>query len=272
MSEISEESMFFDTRLNLERVSVDINTSSRTYDYHQCNDKTDEDEIRLFYIMETPFHDAFAHWVYETAIYLHLFKFDGKIILKSSPKRSYKELFLKLYGISTEYIHWTDTDQIPPNNQCKVLKSFCLNDKSTSNLVPFNILLDKFHSKLFSLCENAEELTTKTLKHLFFPRNKSQNYMPNDRTMDYRLFYQHIEGKEFMEYDTQQTKDFADQFHLLESVENVYLDYGSSFLVNGMCCHDSTIYITGKSDQHLLYPLLNEIFKYIQRSNRIVFF
>lgn len=262
-----------DTVENIRSVDIDINTSKRSYNLYplRSSENVTKEAKQIYYIVETIYHDAFAHWVYETAIYLHLFKFDGKIILKSTPQRNYKRLFLNLYGITEQYIHWTETNIIPEANICKVLNSYCLNDKNVENIPTFNLLLDRFHSKIRSILSRCNS-TEKNIPNLFFSRNKAQNYVQNDRVMDYRRFYEHIEGIEYLEYDTQQTTDFEDQIKLLDSANNVYLDYGSSFLVNGMCCSESTIYITGKSDQHLIYPLLNEIFKYIQKSNTILYF
>jgi len=258
---------FFEVKRNVRTVTVDINTSIRNCSFYKDSlDDNHNNDRQIFYIMETPYHDAFAHWVYETAIYLHLFKFDGKIVIKSTPERTYKKLFLNLYDISDEYIHWTDSDVIPEFNVCKILKSFCLNDTNPDNLLTFRSLINKF---CLFLTRNVEY--NKVIHHLFFPRNNLQNYAANDRTMNYQKFYQHIEGLKYEEYDTMKTRDFRDQIDLLASATSIYLDYGSSFLVNGLCCKYSKIYITGKSDQHCLYPLLGEIFKYIQTLNNVIF-
>jgi hypothetical protein len=267
------EDEYFEVVENVRSVSVDINTSKRNYTlYDTVTTTIATKEPQLYYILETVYHDAFAHWVYETAIYLHLFKFDGKIVLRNHPERTYKKLFLSLYGISEEYIVWSNSDQIPENNNiCKISKSFCLNDTNRDNIPKFNVLVDSFFNSILpeTITERRKE---KLLNHLFLPRNKVQNYVANDRVMNYQSFYQHISGIDYLEYDTQETKDFKEQIKLLQSAKNVYLDYGSSFLVNGLFCDNSNIYITGKSDQHLLYPLLTELFTIIQKKNIVTFF
>ena len=54
-----------------------------------------------------------------------------------------------------------------------------------------------------------------------------------------------MEGTECVTYNTEETIDIKDQIQLLLSAENVYLEGGSSYFVNGLFCKDSELYIYG---------------------------
>ena len=112
--------------------------------------------------------------------------------------------------------------------------------------------IDYFYKYIMGKHEVSYE---KTIDHLFFPRSKIEN--SSERPFDYKKVYETIGNEYYIEYDTMETTDYIDQIRLLAASKNVYLDFGSSFTVNGLFCKDSTIYLT---DTH---GVMNQIDEFI---------
>ena len=89
------------------------NISSYTYDTNdlqtwnvivdeRISKSTDESELHEYFLIDTLFHEAFSHWVYESCIYLDAFL----ILYKSKPNlklhlvepKSYKKLFCTFFA------------------------------------------------------------------------------------------------------------------------------------------------------------------------------
>ena len=84
----------------------DIETSVRKYTYY--NSKAD-DNAKYYFLFEVGIHDAFAHWVFESAIFLQYLKRIEKelnrkltLVIKKNPSRTYKSLFFKLFNVDND--------------------------------------------------------------------------------------------------------------------------------------------------------------------------
>jgi hypothetical protein len=105
----------------------------------------------------------------------------------------------------------------------------------------------------------------KSTAYLFFPRSRNgENYKPNDRAINYQPVKEILNGKEYTVYDTANTKNLKDQIELLVSSKNIFLDWGSAFMVNMLFCRDSNVYTYNYSNlQHIIkyqpYILLCQI-------------
>ena len=112
----------------------------------------------------------------------------------------------------------------------------------------------------------------KKIKNLWLPRNTKENYAANDRKPDYSKVNGILSSKPHVIYDTISTKDFSEQIRLLTDSEEIYLDFGASFYVNGFFCVNSVINVIGEKleRQANIYPLLNLIIDLIRsRGNTI---
>lgn len=72
----------------------------------------------IFLVIDTLYNEAFAHWVFESAIYLELFNslknVYPNIKLKLNAKRTFKILFCKLFNITEpDIVH-----ELPEYNTC----------------------------------------------------------------------------------------------------------------------------------------------------------
>ena len=99
--------------------------------------------------MDTNDNEAFAHWVFESAIYFDLFDKlkiqypDIKINLKT--KRDYKNLFFKFFEIQQDDIVY----DIKENNICFFIKpiySLCINSISEEYKLYVDVLYQKLNS------------------------------------------------------------------------------------------------------------------------------
>ena len=73
--------------------------------------------------------------------------------------------------------------------------------------------------------------------------------------------YQILQGKKYVEYDTINTKNLKDQIELLVSSKHIFLDWGSSMLVNGLFCQDSFILISSSLLFQQKYECFNVFFQ-----------
>jgi hypothetical protein len=256
---ISIDDLNFGINQDVKKQTCNISNSSIFFEYH--NQTIKNENIHYFYLFESCFDSAFAHWIFESAIYLPYFiklksKYPKlKLLVKKTPKRSYKNLFFKALNIDENDIFWLDNmddphglninyDNIPENNICINTMPHYLNTVTVKNTALFKNLIVNFKNKIINNL-NITLLQEKTNEHLFFPRSKLENFVSNDRTVDYTGIYKILKGKEYIEYDTNNTIYLKDQIELLNSSKNIYLDWGSSLFVNSLFCINSNIFISG---------------------------
>jgi hypothetical protein len=305
---------------NVKTVSTNIGTSVRTYTCYTENDATfTERDVSLtqsdasltqrdassfsstvssssndanfvgnstiYYYLETPFHSAFAHWVYECAIYYLDLPKDANVIVIKNPERKYKSLFLTAMNIRPEQIYYIEeeTSEFPSPNKCFISQKTCWNDQGRTHITEYREcvlkFLDYFNKKTreYTMEKNnlqgdSKECWDKTIEILFLPRNTIQNYACNDRIVDYKPIMEKLKGKNYLVYDTMTTDNILFQIELLKKSKNIYLDYGSSFFVNGLFCEGSVIYVIGKHyNVFELYPYSHETLKIIQERNEVIF-
>ena len=92
----------FDIKTNVKDVFTDIHTGNKSYTFYE--EPIDKDNLKIFLLFETPFHEAFCHWVFESAILLPFVKnfisYDNFFILvNKNNERKYKKSFFKLFNI-----------------------------------------------------------------------------------------------------------------------------------------------------------------------------
>lgn len=262
---------------NVKNVSINISNSTLSFTYHSGSIT----KPHVFLLIETPFNAAFGHWVFESALHLRCLSDlaeqypNIKLVLNKKPHRTYKTLFTKAFMIPSNKIIWIDNietnnhsccyENLPENNICILPDICCLNHK----ILPCKTT---FHNNILLLNQgltNKYNLDyTKTVDNLFFPRNKSQNFAVNDRVIQYDNVYRFLKGKQYIEYNTLDTDDLKTQLQLLASAKNIFLDYGSSYYVNGIFCKNSNIYISGFMDQ-FAYEGNQTIHNFIKTNNNI---
>ncbi len=274
----------FDIKKNVKDVFTDVHTGNKAYNYHT---KTlDTNKLQIFFLFEVPYHEAFAHWVFESAVFLpfvqYFTKYDNfQILVNKNNIRKYKKSFFKLFQINDANINYIDNTQtytgnisyrdIPENNISIICRNFILNQIPSSLnddlITRFRYLLTIFYESI------GRRSYEKEIENLFLPRSKTENYLPNDYRVDYTNIISLLQNKTYTSYDTQETDNFSEQTVLVEKSKNIYLNWGSSFYVNGFFSRASTIYVEMRSfsyncdTQFLLCQVIKSI---IEKNNKIV--
>lgn len=189
-------------------------------------------------------HDAFAHWVYESAIYLPIFtKLKEiyptlKILLKE--KKTYKLLFLIFFNITEEDVIYDAN--MHPNNICLFPSPISsLNHNPTCTyiykqiIIQFIMIFSKWNASRKSVIYD----------YIILPRQKKENYTGNDRIYDMEVIYDAIKSitHNYSILHTDTIMDLTNQITDIRAASNVIITDGSPFLVNSMFCNNQKIYV-----------------------------
>lgn len=198
--------------------------------------------INYYLIIESDQNEAFAHWVFESGIYLLLLielkKKYPLIKLHLKTKKIFKLLFIKKFNFSEDDICY----DIKLPNTCifiDPISRLCDNNISDEYKKQVDLFYNYFRS--LSILNNK---VGKSINILFLPRQKKENFKPNDRTYNTIL----LEKCPFITVlHTDQITNLNEQINYINSAKNIILTDGSPFLVNGMFAYNSTIFIIGNT-------------------------
>jgi hypothetical protein len=218
----------------------------------------------IYFVGDTIYGDAFAHWVYETAIYLPLFKKMKlihptlKLYLKSH--KTFKLLFCSYFGIDLDDIVYT----FVPGVRCYFPSPIsALNDPQ---LHPEYVT----HLDIFWDYFKCTDVINKYSVNVF-PRQKKENYTVNDRNVPFNLIIQYTDRiPNHTITETDNITDLNTQLEKIRSSNIIVLSDGSPFLVNGMLCYNKHIIISGQScteAQGVTYYKIAYIIKKIREQN-----
>ena len=250
----------------------------KTYNFMHCSpelhidlsdDINDTNSKDFYYIFDCPGEDAFAHFVYESFIFYPIFQKIANIhpsikILTTINKNFVKNLF-KFFNIKNEIINKIENI----NNICFFSPIISLNDHNINQEIYIK------HINLFSnyITNNVSLFDQQNI--LFLPRNTKENYLPNDRiiygTDDIKENIVKIGGTII---DTYELNDIGLQFSKINSFNTIILDFGSSFLVNGIFLKNKKIIVLdnyGYSYQINNFISINIIYNIIKNNNTIYF-
>jgi hypothetical protein len=200
-------------------------------------------KIQYYFIIDTYQNEAFAHWVFESAVYLHLFtelkqKYPTIKLALRSP-RTYKKLFLKLFNISTDDI----VHNIEINNICIFPSPLSMiNDKE---------LNDKFQINARKLKETINKMFAtekqKDINILFMPRQSKENFFANNRVNDSTDIQQNLKSENIKHIllNTDDVTNIKIQIDTIKKAKNIIITDGSPFLVNGLFCKNANIIVLG---------------------------
>lgn len=220
---------------------VDNVKSYDIVDYSKLNISIQHNEIgekSYYFVIDTMIHEAFGHWVFESAIYLPIFKTlktqykNFKIYLRG--KKQFKTLFLNFFQIDEADISY----ELKPNNLCLFPSPIsCLNHNSLSD--SYRTIFSRF-VKMFHDYETESNVN---YAYVFLPRQTKENYKTNDRIYDLDFIFKFLESKNSYILNTDSIVDLKDQITLIRSAPKVIITSGSPFLVNNMFCKNQTINI-----------------------------
>ena len=207
-------------------------------------------DVDNFYYLVIDFdtsHEAFAHWVYESAIYLPIFgrlkemqKYKNIKILLNGRKR-FKTLFLNFFNIpESDVCYSIDSGS---NNTCIFPSPIsALNDNSLFS-DRYMQIVDRFIGIFYNYV--AVPALEPQYEYTVLPRQVLENFVSNDRTYNMDFVYEMIraKSKSYCILNTDGITDLADQILAVRSSPNVVVTDGSSFLVNNMFCRNQNIYV-----------------------------
>ncbi len=227
-----------------------------------------ETDSSIYFILDGGNHAAFSHWVYESSTWLPMFLDIQKrypscrLVLKQT--KTYKYLFLKLYGISDECV--LVEPELEPKNFCFFHSYTSLNDTSLPDAYYTNLL------RYEKLIESLSIEDKKDIPLLYLPRGTKENFVgPNNRSYgiqkDLKEFVLTIGGTV---YETDTTADLTHQMQMIRRAKVILLDYGSNLWVNGLFAkHSKLICLNLGWNQHTQYPSLAVLWEKIQQTNTI---
>ena len=204
--------------------------------------------------IDSPDNEAFCHWVFESAIHLPTLR---KTIVLAN-KKAYKTLFCSYFGIRDEEIRYDPT---------RFASSFRLIDNPIKKEYP--MLLDAFFSRFSSS-------VTPDVDFIVMPRQRKENYVPNDRPCPLTPFLDVFQRSERTHriVHTDDITHLQTQIDLVNSGRNLVVVDGSAFLVNGMFCSGKHIYVINTElveNQSKLYPMVKLIYDKIKQKNTVTF-
>lgn len=288
-------SLTFEIKYNLKNLKKDTDNISKNNNYEFYDEPfINNNDTNIFYLFETEAHTAFGHWIYESAVFLPFFekinaKYENlKILINSNPQRTYKKLLMDMFQIPENKRSFLNNEpifdygvdaylNIPINNICIICKTTTLismNDNTPEKNDLFLHLINNFKNTIYQKNPDLieEEKCEKTIENLFFPRNQLENYHNRSSNLDYTYVNELLQNKTYMKYDTNNTTDFKNQIKLLLGSQNIYLDFGSSFFVNGLFCKNSTIYVTFVYEWHYGFKCWQICHKLIENNNNKIIF
>jgi hypothetical protein len=228
---------------------------------------------QIYLILDCPGDDSFQHWVFETFIFFKLFEkinqlYSNVKIFTSNTKKYVRNL-LKFIGMNNEIVYEIDNYDnicfIPPLsslNRAIYVEIYKWGITNFINKIEENIFIPKTQTNI-----------------LFLPRNTKDNYghhgLYEDRRdaneVDYITDGVIKNGGTVL--NTYELNDLSYQFSILRNSKNVILDYGSSFLVNGIVCKNQNIIILNKfwkSNNHIIMQGDNIIYEFQKSVNNVV--
>ncbi len=268
------------TSFNFEIDDYKINMyeNVKQYKYKHCIPELEIDfsEIILnndkeqYYVFDCPGQTAFAHWIYESFIFIPIFikikSLYPNIKILTSNTKKYVYNFFNFYNINNEIINEIRNT----NNICFFSPIFSLNDANI-NIPMFINHIDLFTTFINNNINKNNINNKESL--LFLPRNNKENYINNDRT--------NLENDDICNnvikiggsiIDTYQLNNIKIQFSLINMFKTIILDYGSSFFVNSIFLQNKNIIVIDichYSFQINNYISMKTLFEYIQKKNNI---
>ena len=259
-----------------------------SYKYEECqpfikiffqSNIINENEKDYYFIFDCPASDAFCHWVYESFIFLPLYKLLKKeypqLKICSSNKKKYVKNLFQFFDINENIYNEIQSE----NNTCFFPHILSLNDNNINQHL-FIDLIEQFKTYI-----DKHTLNFFNAEILLLPRNNKENYINNDRVIygieDIEKNIIDIGGTSF---NTYLCNNFNIQFSIIKNFNNVILDYGSSFFVNCIFLKEKNIIILDNYSSRrqidkfislkILYDIINQNNKinFITTNNNYILF
>jgi hypothetical protein len=232
----------------------------------EVNNSSDITNQNVFFICEiTP--TAVSHWVYESAIYLELFKLLKEkyhtIKLLIIGKRTFKTLYFNLFDIpDTDVIY---QDITPHENKYVIPNEFasniCIFPSPIANLLR-NTVDSLYQKQLLRFCHFFKKIDIQnkySIDTLILPRQKKENFVANDRTIDFSHIFDFFDNNR-LNHDilhTDTITDLKQQIDKVRSSKHIILCDGAAFSLNLLFCSNKSFFVITRSSelQQVYYPM-----------------
>jgi len=225
-----------------------------------------------YFVIDLLYNEAFGHWVYESAIYLPIFKKMKdlyptiKLLLKT--KKTYKQLFLDFFDIS-------NTDVVYDNDMNNENVCFFPSPISSLNETLITENYKKYLEDFVRIFSDFQTTNNEQLDYVIMPRQTKENCIGNDRSYNIDFIYNILicNFKKYSVLETDNITNITEQITNIRSSHNVILTDGSPFLVNIMFCKNQKIYVIDQitNIQSQYYVKIKYIIDMICRVNSIHF-
>jgi len=249
----------------------------------EINENNDTTNQNIFFICEIN-PTAISHWVYESAVYLQLFKllkekyYTIKLIIIG--KRMFKNLFFNLFGISDSDIIYQDI--YPTENM------YVIPNESVSNICIFPSPISSIHCKninpaytehLIRFCNYFKKINIEnsdTIETLIMPRQKKENFVHNDRNIDlsHILDFYQMNNLNHTILHTDDVTDINYQITQLRSARHIIVCDGAAFSLNLLLCSNKNIYVINRFSelQQQYYPMAKHLIEILCSFNNNKYF
>lgn len=237
----------------------------------------------VYLIIDTKYNMAFAHWVFESAIYLELYhtlqKRHPHIKIVMDVDLSYKHLFYKYFNIDKDAIlhHVYDYRNADVNIVIHTLdnsNNICYFPKPITS---FNdrTITDEYKSHIMAFWSTFHKAPVeKTIDILLLPRQAKENYKGNDRITDTSNIEKRLATitNNYRVLHTDNNTELLLQIELVQKAKVIIVTDGSPYSVNGFFAKDSKIILLGDITQQQipLYPKVEFIHKLICSHNTVI--
>ena len=249
---------------NISSYSFHVQDSFFAWDINglECEiDYINEKDIQVYICLDMLFNDAFAHWIFESFIYLPYIlkckeKFPNcKLLCKS--KKGYKPYFLTHFGFYSNDVVY----HVENNNNIAFfpeIVSFC-------NEADCNEKFKRLVDNLFNLFHTMIQKNQKTIPICFLPRQVKDNHHP--RTYECNTIIQYCnQYPENKILNTDNCISLQDQIDIVSKSKICIVTEGSPFLVNPLFMINTKIIVLGditerQSKEYFKFKYITDVIK-----------
>jgi hypothetical protein len=227
-----------------------------------------------YMVIDTQYHDAFGHWVYESVGFLSAFHIlkerypDLKLHLRE--KKIYKVNICKFLGIKEEDIVY----EINTGHASITFFPSPITSLLCKDVTHYDIYLDK----LYDVLNIPESEMENTKDFVILPRQQKENVPANNRNVSYANITEYFKTNTKYTYSIIHTDDldnFLDQIKGVKQGKTMVINDGSAFVVNAIYCRGKKIFInnschTRQHSENL--PVVKKMLERIQGRNDLYWF
>jgi len=252
--------------------SIEYNTDNTM---QIITDTIETTSTTILFLLDTPQHEAFGHWVFESAIYLPLLQKSqikyNNLKIVSPLTVPYKKLFFDYFKITSNII----IPSIEEKNNISYIPNFEICSLNRGNyLQEYTDML-----KLFLNFFTPSYQVLKYINTLVLPRHKKFNFKIAERTVDTSDIENNLslDGDDKV-FDSSSISTLNEQINMIRCAKNIIVPDGSAALVNGIFAINSKIIIICGEWARMLFlqsyfstPKLYPIINHIRKINTLIF-